>query len=221
VVRAKHVSSLPFPIRYWLYFLLATLNLTPVQGATVPKGFTPLFNGKNLDGLYTWLADSHHKDPRKVFSVSKGQIRISGDGLGYLGTKKSYENYDLYLEFRWGKQNWNWGDRIGKARDSGLFLNATGRDGNSVDGQGAFMAAIECNIFQGATGDMLLIRGRTPNNALISPKILANVASNRDQTSLKWVNLDKKNPKANSLTIARHLPDVIRKLLVIKEAIIE
>ena len=41
------------------------------------------------------------------------------------------------------------------------------------------------------------------------------------QTSLKWVNLDKKNPKANSLTIARHLPDVIRKLLVIKEAIIE
>ena len=41
------------------------------------------------------------------------------------------------------------------------------------------------------------------------------------QTSLKWVNLDKKNPKANSLTIARHLPDVIRKLLVIKEANLE
>jgi eukaryotic-like serine/threonine-protein kinase len=41
------------------------------------------------------------------------------------------------------------------------------------------------------------------------------------QTSLKWVNLDKKNPKANSLTIARHLPDVIRKLLVIRKAIIE
>ena len=62
--------------------------------------------------------------------------------------------------------------------------------------------------------------------------ILADVCRTRDspfglfdqtepQTSLKWVNLDKKNPKANSLTIARHLPDVIRKLLVIKEAIIE
>ena len=41
------------------------------------------------------------------------------------------------------------------------------------------------------------------------------------QTSLKRVNLDKKNPKSNSLTIARHLPDEIRKLLVIKEANLE
>ena len=54
-------------------------------------------------------------------------------------------------------------------------------------------------------GEKRQLRGRTP----------------KPQTSLKWVNLDKKNPKANSLTIARHLPDVIRKLLVIKEAIIE
>jgi len=43
----------------------------------------------------------------------------------------------------------------------------------------------------------------------------------KPQTSLKRVNLDKKNPKSNSLTIARHLPDVIRKFLVIKEANIE
>jgi signal transduction histidine kinase len=41
------------------------------------------------------------------------------------------------------------------------------------------------------------------------------------QTSLKRINLDKKNPKSNSLTIARHLPGVIRKLLIIKEANLE
>jgi hypothetical protein len=41
------------------------------------------------------------------------------------------------------------------------------------------------------------------------------------QTSLKRVNSDKKNPKSNSLTIARHLPVEIRKLLVIKEANLE
>ena len=46
-------------------------------------------------------------------------------------------------------------------------------------------------------------------------------AEDQLQTSLKRVNSDKKNPKSNSLTIARHLPVEIRKLLVIREANLE
>lgn len=199
--RENPVSSLLNLQRYWLCCLLVIWSPSVSQCATAPKDFIPLFNGKNLDGLYTWLVDSQHEDPREVFSVSNGQIRISGDGLGYLGTRESYENYDLYLEFRWGKKNWKWGDRIGRARDSGLFLNATGRDGNSVDGQGAFMAAIECNIFQGATGDILLIRGRTRNNKLISPNILANVNSNRD--SDEWFTWDPMGTETSIETVGR------------------
>ena len=160
--------------------MLSIQATTTLVGAPPPIGFTPLFNGNNLEGFYSWLVDSEYEDPRRVFSVVDGQIRISGDGLGYISTEESYQNYDLYLEFRWGKQNWKWGDRIGKARDSGLFLNATGSDGNSVDGNGAFMAAIECNIFQGATGDILLIRGQSSDDTLISPTIRAKVKSNKD-----------------------------------------
>ena len=33
------------------------------------SGPIKLFNGKNLEGLYTWLPDSGYQDPRNVFSV--------------------------------------------------------------------------------------------------------------------------------------------------------
>ena len=73
-----------------------------------------------------------------------------------------------------------WGSRLGKPRDSGLFLHAVGPDGNSHDGKGAFMAAIECNIFQGATGDFLLIRGAAAGGSPITPRLMAEVAGARD-----------------------------------------
>ena len=44
------------------------------------SGMIRLFNGKNLDGLYTWLNDTRYEDPRKVFTVEDGMIHISGDG---------------------------------------------------------------------------------------------------------------------------------------------
>jgi hypothetical protein len=139
-----------------------------------------LFNGKDLGGFYTWLVDTKREDPRHVFAVTNGMIRISGEGLGYLATEKRYQDYHLIAEFKWGKTNWPWGDRIGKARDSGIFLHAIGPDGNSHDGQGAFMAAIECNMFQGATGDLLLIRGNAEDLSLIAPRLSAEVADQPD-----------------------------------------
>lgn len=139
-----------------------------------------LFNGQNLNGWYTYLVDTRYEDLRHVFSATNGTIRISGEGLGYLATKATYTNYNLSLEYRWGTKNHTWGDRVGKARDSGVFLHATGPDGNSDDGGGAFMAAIECNVFQGAVGDFLLIRGKDANAKLIAPRITTNVAADKD-----------------------------------------
>ncbi len=127
------------------------------------------------------MVDSRTRDPRGVFSVTNGLIRISGDGLGYLATVSRFTNYEVIVEYRWGQRNYSWGDRIGKARDSGLFLHATGPDGNSDDGGGAFMAAIECNIFQGAVGDFLLIRGKDEQGKWIAPRVTATVAPERDQ----------------------------------------
>src|SRR2546423_1253605 len=68
------------------------------------EGVTPLFNGKDLTGLYTWLKDGKRNDPRKVFSVKNGQLHISGDGFGYIATEKAYRDYHLTVEYRWGKK---------------------------------------------------------------------------------------------------------------------
>jgi hypothetical protein len=136
-----------------------------------------LFNGRDLTGWTHWLVDTRRADPRSVFSVTNGMLRISGEGLGYLGTTREYADYRLVIEWRWGEVNTVWGGRLGKARDSGVFLHATGPDGNSEDGQGAFMAALECNLFQGATGDLLLIRGRDTRGRLIAPRATAEVAA--------------------------------------------
>lgn len=139
-----------------------------------------LFNGANLNGWYSYLRDTKRHDPLGVFTVTNRAIRISGDGLGYLATERAFTNYHLLVEFRWGEKNWEWGDRIGKARDSGAFLHATGPDGNSHDGNGAFMAAIECNIFEGAVGDFLLIRGNDENGKLIAPRLTTRVVPTAD-----------------------------------------
>lgn len=152
------------------------------------QGEVKLFNGEDLSGFYTWLVDSGYEDPRGVFQVVDREIRISGDGLGYLGTMKSYSNYRLVAEYRWGSQNTVWGDRMGKARDSGVFLHATGADGNSHDGEGAFMAAIECNLFEGATGDFLLIRGDDASGQLIAPIVDVRVRGERDADGWPWWN---------------------------------
>jgi hypothetical protein len=139
-----------------------------------------LFNGRDLTGFYTWLRDTRYTDPRGVFTVTNGLIRISGDGLGYLATSNTFANYRLVVEFKWGHTNTAWNERIGRARDAGLFLHAAGPDGNSHDGEGAFMAAIECNLFEGATGDFLLIRGSEADGRLIAPRLTVRVAAERD-----------------------------------------
>lgn len=157
-----------------------------------------LFNGSTLAGWTSWLVDTKRADPRGVFTVTNGAIRISGDGLGYLATTNEFSDYRLIVEFQWGNLNTRWGDRVGKARDSGIFLHANGPDGNSHDGDGAFMAAIECNIFQGATGDFLLIRGDDSNGNLIAPRLSVRASEHRDRDGFPWF-----DPGGSSRTLER------------------
>lgn len=152
----------------------------PGRHPLVPRQLIQLFNGTNLNGWRPWLVDTRTKDPRKVFTATNGLLRISGDGLGYLKTEEAYRDYVLVVEFKWGRTNWSWGERIGRARDSGLFLHATGPDGNSQDGHGAFRAALECQIMQGAVGDLLLIRGTAADGALIAPRLQVQAALQDD-----------------------------------------
>ena len=138
-----------------------------------------LFNGKDLSGFHTWLADTQRDDPRGVFGVTPdGLLRISGDGFGYLATDRSFRNYHLVVEFRWGRRNWR--GREGKARDSGIFLHSAGPDGNSFDGGGAFKAAVECQVMQGAVGDLMLINGKSADGSRVPVRLTATASPGRD-----------------------------------------
>ena len=156
-------------MKYFLYaFLigLASLAILAFTARDDEKGWTLLFNGKNLSGWDTWLApasDSNgrrlsdqpiglNKDPQKVFTVvSDGRdkvIRISGEETGGLITKKEYENYHLQLQFKWGVLTWK--GKKNKKRDSGLLYHSVGPYGADF---GAWMRSQEFQVQEGDCGD--------------------------------------------------------------------
>ncbi len=180
---ARHSRTIPFLAKHAA--ILIVLCIVQGQSAVItPVDPVRLFNGTNFSGLHTWLRDTGREDPHRVFRITNGLLWITGERLGYIATEQEYTNYQLTVEFKWGSRVAP--SRAGKARDSGMFLHATGPDGNSHDGNGAFMAAIECNLFQGATGDLLLIRGNDANGKLIAPRIAAFVSDERDADGWRW-----------------------------------
>src|SRR5947209_9389637 len=117
-----------------------------------PTRAIKLFNGKDLSGLYTWLKRTGRDDPRKVFTVGDGLIHASGEDLGYVATDRTYRDYHLVVEYRWGQKTF--GSKT--VRNSGVLLHAVGPDGGAG---GAWMSCIECQLAQGCAGDLIPVRG--------------------------------------------------------------
>jgi len=129
------------------------------------KSDLQLFNGKNLDGWYTFIRDKgRNNDPNKVFTVQDGMIRISGEEFGCITTNDEFENYKLVVEFKWGETTFP--PRIDKARDSGILLHSIGKDGSS---SGTWMNSIECQIIEGGTGDFIVVGDGSATFSLTSP----------------------------------------------------
>jgi hypothetical protein len=136
-------------------FLLAAGAITGAAQIPIsPRERVPLFNGRDLTGFYTWLRSSRYEDPRRVFSVRDGLLRITGEDWGGLTTKDSYRDYHLTLEWKWGGRTYE--PRLNNARDSGILLHCTGADGARG---GIWMESIECQIIEGGCGDFILVDG--------------------------------------------------------------
>ncbi len=138
-------------------------------------GVIKLFNGHNLDGLYTWLKDTKYEDPRKVFTVEDGMLHISGDGLGAVITKNAYKDYHLVVEFKWGERTWH--NRKNSTRDSGCLVHCVGPDGAYG---GIWPHSIEAQIIEGGTGDIILVRGTDPDGKPMPMSLTAEVTKDRD-----------------------------------------
>src|SRR5438876_5009758 len=50
-----------------------------------------LFNGRNLNGFYTFLADhGRNSDPNGIFAVHDGLVHVLGKEFGYICTEREY-----------------------------------------------------------------------------------------------------------------------------------
>ena len=122
-----------------------------------------------------------NKDPDNVFIWENGILHTSGEHYGYLATKQTnLANYKLVAEYRWGDKTW--APREKNARDSGVLVHCSGRDGNylSKDFNGPWMRSYEFQIIEGGVGDLLVLGGYEPDGSLQKYFATATVVKDRD-----------------------------------------
>jgi glutathione peroxidase len=118
---------------------------------------TPLFNGKNLNGWYTFTTKyGANNDEEKAFGVTDGALHFSGESMGYAGTKKSYKDYYLKVVFHWGEKKYP--PRLDSPRDSGVLYHFSENAEDKV-----WPASIECQIQENDCGDYFCVGGETIN----------------------------------------------------------
>ena len=138
----------------------------------------PVFNGKDLTGLYVWTQENGREQPEAFASVTDGVLRISDEGMGYVATEESYGDYQLSFEFKWGKLS-----RPSKyVRNSGLLLHGHGTDGASG---GRWISSVECQLAQGCEGDFILIRGKGKDGERVD-STLSSFVSIGDDNRPRW-----------------------------------
>lgn len=131
-----------------------------------------LFNGHNLNGWETYLSEQPtaagaysgkpdsirgvNNDPKHVFSVVDGMLRISGEEWGGLTSIAEYENFDLKFEVKWGEQKWS--PKAQAPRDSGILYFAVGPQGAQA---GHWMRSHEFQVEEGNCGDYHSLDGVT------------------------------------------------------------
>jgi hypothetical protein len=125
-----------------LLSLAAFCFALPALGAE--EGFTPLFDGKSLDG-WTFIVkadkDGKKADPKNTWSVKDGEIRCTGKPNGCIVTKKEYGDYTLKVKWRFPADS--------KGGNSGVLLH--------VQDEKYWPTSVEAQLLTGRAGDFLLV----------------------------------------------------------------
>ena len=110
-----------------------------------------LFKPEDRSQWYVFLEGSQkNKDSLGVFQFEDGMIHVSGQKFGYIATEKSYSNFHLKLEFKWGEKKYP--PRENDKRDAGILYN-----GDIYNGDKIWPRSLECQIQEGDCGDIWLI----------------------------------------------------------------
>jgi hypothetical protein len=119
-------------------------------------GFSALFNGTNLNGFYTFInGQGVNNDPQHYFKAENGMLHFMGipntgqtTANGYLATTKTYANYRLRFEYKWGTNRF--APAASAPRDSGVLIDMQGADR-------IWPQSLEVNIKENATGEMWML----------------------------------------------------------------
>lgn len=129
-----------------------------------------LFNGKDLSGWQPYVSfqpetNAHNlvskhtprginNDPKKVFSVVDGLLRVSGEEWGGLTSMDEFENFHLQFEVKWGEKKWP--PRLDAPRDNGMLYFAVGPEGAQ---SGHWLRSHEFQVQEGDSGDYHSVDG--------------------------------------------------------------
>jgi hypothetical protein len=125
---------------------------------TVAFAFLFLLNScavqqKNLsmNDWYAFTKTSNERiEPSKVYEFTDGMIRMHGDNIGYLMTKKSYKNFELSLDYRWNmEEKFHRGD---SKKNSGVMYNIPADSPDNIWPKG-----IQFQIKENTTGDFIFL----------------------------------------------------------------
>ncbi len=139
-------------------FLLSLATLAGTPQAINAEGWTPLFNGRDLDGWYTFLqVHGKDRDPDRVVTIEDGTIHLykfADDGsrvvMGYIATEQEFGDYHLRWQYRWGVKKFE--PRYQLKRDAGLYYHIQGKDA-------VWPQALQFQIQQTDVGDLLALYG--------------------------------------------------------------
>lgn len=128
-----------------LLVLFSGISITQSEA----QKFKPLFNGKNLNGWYSFLKNKgKNNDSNQVFTVNDGLLKITGQEFGYIVTEKSFTDFHLVVEFKWGEKKYP--PRENVVRDNGICYYVVATDK-------VWPRSVECQIQEGDCGDFWLI----------------------------------------------------------------
>jgi hypothetical protein len=159
---------MPTPLHTLRLTLFAALASAAMTLHAQP--WTPLFNGRDLSGWSTYISMQPtsdnmkaptsvrgvNRDPKRVFSVVDGMLRVSGEEWGSASTLQEFERFHLKFDFKWGKQKW--APRLHAPRDSGILYYAVGPEGAQ---SGHWMRSHEFQLQEGDCADYHSLDGVT------------------------------------------------------------
>lgn len=131
---------------------------SPAATAQLSREWTPLFNGRDLSGWYTFLqVHGKNQDPDHVITIEDGMIRLYKHAehgtkvvMGYISTEKEYGDYHFRFKYRWGEKKFE--PRLKLKRDAGLYYHILGEDR-------VWPRALQFQVEQTNVGDLIALYG--------------------------------------------------------------